>query len=105
MPHMVSASANHSWRITLRLSEEIGSKLARTRRVGITWATPHSVTNPPAAYANTVAIETILGSTLRSRIGPNGGRSLDARPGPVGDARVTRSGSRSDNGHEENGTD
>jgi hypothetical protein len=49
MPHMVNASANYSWRITLRLSGVIGSKPARTWRVGIACATPHRATSAAAA--------------------------------------------------------
>jgi hypothetical protein len=41
IPHMVTASTNHSWSITLRLSTVIGSKPAITWDVGTAWATPH----------------------------------------------------------------
>jgi len=45
---MVKASANHSYNRTRGLAELIGSKPARTWRVGTAWATPHRATAPAA---------------------------------------------------------
>src|SRR5512133_931596 len=47
-PHIVNASASHSWRTTRRLSTVTGSKPARTWRVGIACATPQRPTRPAA---------------------------------------------------------
>ncbi len=57
---MVKASANHSYNRTRRLAELIGSKPARTWRVGTAWATPHRATAPAAMYTRTVATAPII---------------------------------------------
>jgi hypothetical protein len=59
-PHIVNASASHSWVSTRRLSIVIGAKPATTCAVGITCATPQSATRLAARYAIRWGQEVVL---------------------------------------------
>jgi len=48
IPHMVNASASHSCTTMRRLSAVTGAKPARTWRVGMACATPHTAMTTPA---------------------------------------------------------